>query len=160
MTNAARLIVAAVLLLFAWKDSVLGIQWPPQGMESVSFPKPDETILKWGDDVRPIASRMLPSDRQHLASFYDAMAYVLIKDGERSQPIIPDTEKFAAFHAGSLKLAIEKKKVGIYPGLDKAIDATFFNAVGPESSILDADKRSRLAAACGVLSWIVGIHHE
>lgn len=152
--------MAAVLLLFAWKDSFVSISWPPKGIASVESPKPDRELLKWADEVGKVAPKMLPGDRQHLAAFYDAMAFVLLRDGDRSQPIISDTDKFVAFHAGSLNLAIEKKNVGKYPGLDKAIDYAFFSAIGPESSSMDRDKRNALVAACGVLSWAFGIHHE
>lgn len=160
MNNTARIAVAAVLLLFAWKDSFVSITWPPPGIAAVDTPKPDRELLKWVEEVAKVTPRMLPTDRQHLAAFYDAMAFVLLRDGDRSQPIIADTDKFVAFHAGSLNLAIEKKKVGKYPGLDKAIDLTFFNAIGPESSPIDREKRNALVAACGVLSWAFGIHHE
>lgn len=160
MNKTARIAVAALLLLFAWKDSFVSVSWPPTGVQLEDIPKPNSELLKWGEQVAAIAPKMLPGDRQHLASFYEAMQFILLRDGDRAQPIISDTDKFVAFHSGSLKLAIEKKKVGLYPGLDKAIDLTFIAAAGADSSQIDGKKRDELIAACGVLSWILGIHHE
>jgi hypothetical protein len=160
MTVPMRFIVAAVVLFFAWKGSVLDISWPPAPVAAITVPKPDPEILKWADQLQPLLPRMLPADRAYLSSFYDAMAYVLMRDGDRDKPIVGDTEQFAMFHAGSLQLAIEKANVGKYPGLDRAIDTTFFNAAGADSTPIDKDRRSRLVAACGVLSWAFAIHHE
>jgi hypothetical protein len=88
------------------------------------------------------------------------MAFVLLRDGDRDKPIIGNTDQFAVFHAGTLNLAIEKANVGKYPGLDRAIDMTFFNAAGAESAVIDADRRTKLVAACGVLSWVFRVHGE
>lgn len=159
MKHALRCAVAAAILAFAWKDSVLTIRWPPAGI-AVEAPKPDAELIAIGAPVAKIVAGMLPADRQHLSAFYDAMAFVLLRDGERREPIISDTDKFTAFHSGSLNLAIEKKNVGKYPGLDRAIDMTFVTAVGADQSAIDEDKRNRMIATCGVLSWIFGIHHE
>jgi hypothetical protein len=153
-----RHIAVAVLLLFAWRGSVLDIKWPPAHIADTAVPKPSPELLALADDLRPILPKMMPADRQYLSSFYDAMAFVLMQDGDRSTPIIGDTDKFTVFHAGSLNLAIEKKNVGKYPGLDKAIDTTFFKAVGADVSALDREKRTKLIAACGVLSWVFRVH--
>ena len=160
MSPFVRWIVVALLLLFSWKGSVLQIEWPPACMKNVDTPKPPAEFIAEASDVAKIVPRMLPGDRQHLSAFYDAMACVLVNDGERADPIVSTTAKFAAFHAGSLNLAIQKKKVGVYPGLDKAIDATLLRFAGADESAVDTEKRNKLIAACSVLSWVFAIHHE
>ena len=153
-----RVIVACILLLFAWKGGELDLKWPPSHVQEVAPPKPPAEALAWADDLRPILPRMLLADREYLAAFYDAMAFILLQDGDRSTPIIGDTEKFSVLHAGSLQLAIKKASVGKYPGLDKAIDMAFFNAAGADVAPLDAKKRGQLVMACGVLSWAFKVH--
>jgi hypothetical protein len=88
------------------------------------------------------------------------MAFVLLRDGDRPEPIISDTDKFVAFHAGSLQLAIDRKDVGKYDGLGAAIDEAFVGAVGADAVKVDAAVRARLVAASGVLSWTFSIHGE
>jgi hypothetical protein len=155
-----RHIVALAILLFAWKGSEINLQWPPAGIRPVVAAKPDAALLPWVDDLKPLLPKMLPKDREYLAAFYDAMAFVLLQDGDREKPIVSDTEKFAAFHAGSLQLAIKKANVGKYPGLDSAIDSAFFKAAGAETAPISKEKRTKLAAACGVLSWAFHVNHE
>jgi hypothetical protein len=156
----ARWIVAVVLLFFAWNGADLSMPWPPAPQESIKTPKPDPELLKWAEPMRPILPKMLPKDREYLAAFYDAMAFVILRDRQRELPIIGSTEQFANFHGGSLRLAIDKANVGKYPGLAEAIDQTFINACGPESQKIDEKVGSRIVAACGVLSWSLGIGHE
>jgi hypothetical protein len=103
---------------------------------------------------------MTHTDRLFLSSFYDAMAFILFRDSQRSTPLITDTEKFAAFHAGSLQLAVDRKDVGKYDGLGAAIDEVFVNAVGPEVKQMTPDVRDRLVAACGLLAWSFGIQSD
>jgi hypothetical protein len=160
MKIEARWIVAAVLLFFAWKGSDISMPWPPAPHESINTPQPSPELIQWAEPLRPILPKMLPKDRQYLAAFYDAMAFVLIRDQKRVPPIIGTTEQFVNFHGGSLRLAIDKANVGKYPGLAEAIDETFINACGAESQKIDEKVGSRLVAACGVLSWSLGIGHE
>jgi hypothetical protein len=152
----ARYIVAAVLLVFAWRGSELKMQWPQMAATTAvsAAEKPSTDQLAWAADLKAILPRMLPSDREYLAAFYDATRFVLTQDGERSTPIIGDTDKFTVFHAGSLQLAIQKKNVGKYPGLDKAIDAVFLNAAGADVQALDKVTREKLIAACNVLAYV------
>lgn len=103
---------------------------------------------------------MLPRDREYLAAFYDAIAFVLIKDGERKSPIISDTAQFQNFHAGSLRLSTDNSSVGEYDGLTSAIDETFVNACGAEILPVTCSVRSRLVAASGALAFALGIHGE
>ena len=155
MKIEARHIVAGVLLFFAWRGGELGVKWPqlPQPPAAVAVAaKPPAEQLAWATELKAIVPKMLPSDRQYLAAFYDATKFVLTQDGERSTPIIGDTDKFTVFHAGSLQLAIQKKNVGKYPGLDKAIDSVFFNAVGADVKAIDKATGEKLIAACNVLA--------
>lgn len=152
--------VAAVLVLFAWKGADLSMLWPPQPTEDIVAPQPGPELLALASPLKPILPKMLPSDRRYLANFYEACAYIVLKDGDRPAPIIGTSDQFVVFHAGSLRLAIEKAKVGQYPGLGEAIDQTFVNALGADPKKLDAEVRRRLVAACGVLSWAFNIGHE
>lgn len=156
----ARIIVACVLLFFAWSGSELGIHWPPSPVQTLSPVKPPADVIALAEELRPILPRMLLADREYLAALYDAMAYILLNDGERSNPIIADTEKFAVLHAGSLRLAIKKGNVGKYQGLDKAIDMAFFKAAGADVAPVDDKKRSELIAACCSLSWAFSVHGD
>ena len=160
MKIEARHIVAVVLLAFAWRGSELKMKWPtlPKPAAVAVAAKPTADQLAWAADLKAILPKMLPADRQYLSSFYDATAFILTQDGARSTPIIADTDKFTIFHAGSLQLAIEKKNVGKYPGLDKAIDAVFLNASGADVAAIDADKRAKLIAACNVLNHVFRIN--
>jgi hypothetical protein len=152
--------VAVALLVFSWRGADLNLEWPPSPLSTVEAPKPPAEALAWAEDLKPFLARMLPSDRAYLSSFYDAMAYIVLKDGDRSTPIIGDTEAFAVLHAGSLKLAVEKAKVGQYPGLDDAIDSVFFKAMGADVQPIDKNTRPRLVSACGVLSYVFAVKHE
>lgn len=155
MKLEARHIVAAVILFFAWRGGELGMKWPQlpkPAAVAVAAVKPTAEQLAWASELKAILPKMLPSDRQYLAAFYDATAFVLTQDGERSTPIIGDTDKFTVFHAGSLQLAIQKKNVGKYPGLDKAIDAVFLNAAGADVKAIDKATGEKLIAACNVLA--------
>ncbi len=156
-----RYIVAAVLLFFAWKGSSIQMDWPPAPHTVIATPKPEKELLVWAEPLRKILPTMLPADRQYLANFYDALAFVLIRDSKRTDPILKTTEDFAVFHGGSLQAAIDKEKVGIYPGLGEAIDQTFGTAVGTDDVVvIDADMRTRLTAASGVLSWVLTVNHD
>jgi len=160
MKIEARHIVAVVLLAFAWRGSELKMDWPtlPKPAAVAAAAKPTADQLAWAADLKPILPKMLPADRQYLASFYDATSFILTQDGARSTPIIGDTDKFTVFHAGSLQLAIEKKNVGKYPGLDKAIDSVFFNAVGADVKAIDKATGEKLIAACNVLAHVFRIN--
>lgn len=162
MKIEARHIVAGLLILFAWKGNVLDLTWPPAGTADIVAPVPSPELQAWATDVRPIADKMMPGDRAYLASFYDSLAFVLLRDRERkSGQIIQTTEDFVVFHGGSLEAAIDKKKVGLYPGLDKAIDKVFLTALGTdEPRQMTDDEKRRLVVACGVLSHVFGINRD
>jgi len=155
MKIEARHIVAGVLLVFAWRGGELGMKWPQLSKPAAvaaGAAKPTQEQLAWAADLKAILPKMLPADREYLAAFYDATKFVLTQDSERSTPIIGDTDKFTVFHAGSLQLAIQKKNVGKYPGLDKAIDAVFLAAAGADVKAIDKATGEKLIAACNVLA--------
>lgn len=160
MKIPVRYIVAVVLLVFSWKGSELTTLWPPAPATSIDTPKPSAELLALAKPLQPILPRMLPKDRMYLASLYDALAYVIMRDGDREKPIVSSTEAFANFHAGTLRLAIDKAKVGQYPGLAEAIDQVYVAALGADVRELDKASRERLVAACGVLSWSFGIGRD
>ena len=158
---AVRLAVAVVILFFAWKQSVLSVVWPPQPTAvDADVPKPDPVLLAWAEPLRPVLPKMLPSDRKYLANLYDAMAFVLVRDRDRDDPIVSSTDKFASFHSGTLRLAIDKASVGKYPGLAQAIDQTFAAAAGVEIRPLDRDTSTKLIAACQVLSYVFAVKRD
>lgn len=148
-----RYIVAAALLFFAWKGATLEFPWPPAGAPAIKSPRPDAATMAWAKEAGAKARTMLHTDRLYLAKLYDAMAFVIRRDGDRSDPIIKSNDEFVSFHAASLRLAIDKESVGKYPGLGEAIDQAFVSAIGTDSVPLDADTRRKLIDACAALSW-------
>lgn len=148
-----RYVVAALLLVFAWKGSSLTIPWPPAPATTVVIPKPDNVLLEWVEPLKPILPKMLVKDREYLASFYDAMSFVLIRDASREKPVVKTTGDFVAFHAGSLQLAIDRANVGKYPGLGEAIDLSIVNALGGDVRALSDEDRVRLTAVCSTLAY-------
>jgi hypothetical protein len=155
-----RYIVAALLLLFAWKGSVLDIKWPQPPAVVINGPTPPKDVLVWAEGLKPVVAKMLPADRMYLSNLYDAMGFVIDRDGARDEPIILTNDHFASFHAGTLALAIDKGAVGKYPDLDARIDEVFFSALGAEIRTLSSQDRERLKAACSALSWTFGIHRD
>ncbi len=160
MTQTTRLIVAGVLLAFAWKGNEVTIPWPQPESSPATAPQPSPAMLAMAAPVREFLTKMTPKDRLYLSHFYDAVRYVLARDGERDEPIIVDTKKFEVFHAGSLRLAVNKSDVGKYGELGDAIDKVFLDAVGADEKPVDDELRAKLVAACGALSWVFSIHGE
>lgn len=158
MSNAVRYAVAAIVLVFAWKDAITAVGWLPKSAPAVAAPAAELRAL--ASPLRDVLPRMTPKDRAYLASFYEAVSEILANDGERDSPIISDTEKFAAFHAGSLRLAVKRADVGKYSGLGEAIDLVFAEAAGAEVQPLSPAVRNKLVAACGVLSWAFKIGRD
>lgn len=145
--------MAALLLVFAWKGSSLTIPWPPAPATNVVIPRPENVLLEWVEPLKPILPKMLVKDREYLASFYDAMSFVLIRDAGRQKPVVKTTSDFVSFHAGSLQLAIDKANVGKYAGLGEAIDLSIVNALGGDARALSDEDRVRLTAVCSTLAY-------
>lgn len=156
----ARYIVAAVLVFFSWNGVKFDMTWPPKSATEATIVVPSGEQLAWAESLEPILPKMLPADREYLSAFYDALGFVVYQDGSRSSPAITSSDQFVQLHAGSLNLAIEKRNVGKYPGLDRAIDQTFLAACGPESVALTKESRMTLVSACNTLAWVFRIHHE
>lgn len=160
MNDTWRYVAVAALLIFAWRGDTVDLEWPPDG-SSVTIPRPDPVLLAWTDKVKPIAAGMLPKDREYLANLYDAMGFVLLRDsGRGDDAIISTTSKFAGFHESTLRLAIDRKAVGKYPGLAEAIDSTFMRAIGDDQRAIEGDDRTKLIGACNALAWTFKIHGE
>lgn len=155
-----RHLVAGVLLFFCWKGASIDMEWPRPPAQTVVTPTPSEEALKWAEPLKAILPKMLPSDRLYMSRFYDAMVFVLNQDKGRKPAIIATTDNFVVFHAGSLNMAIEKAKVGRYPGLDSAIDQVYFAAVGADPAQVDDAKREKLIEASNVLAYVFRVHGE
>lgn len=155
-----RWIVAVVILVFSWKGADIDFPWPPEGNPAVQAPKPPAECLAWAEPLRAILPKMVVKDRLYLANLYEAMAFVLVNDGDRPQPIISDTTKFSTFHAGTLNLAVKRANVGKYAGLGEAIDQVFMAAIGPDERKLDDETRNKLVVACGTLSWTFSVGRD
>jgi len=156
----ARYVVAAVLVYFAWHGVTFDVSWPPQSQSKPTIVVPSESQLAWAEPLKAILPKMLPADREYLSAFYDALGFVVYQDGAKSSPVITTSDQFVELHAGSLNLAIEKRNVGKYPGLDRAIDQVFLAACGADSASLTQESRRTLVAACNTLAWAFRIHHE
>lgn len=152
--------MAGMLLFFAWRGANVQIEWPLPGVTLAKDTQPDPADLKWAETLKGVVTKMTPKDRLYCANFYQALRFVVERDGKRSDPIITDTTKFEAFHAGSLKAAIDREDVGKYDGLGEAIDEVFVNAAGADVQKVNAQVRGKLLAACGVVAWTFSIHGE
>jgi len=153
MRIPARFIVAAVLVLFAWWDASIAVLVPPTG-----GPAPSQEVRALAAPVD--ASKMLPHDRKYMSAFYEALGYVLERDGERDKPLIGTTEQFARFHAGSLQLSIDKKAVGKYAGLGESVDEVFVGAAGADVQAVTTEVRGKIADACRALAWKFAVHGD
>ena len=157
MKIEVRHIVAAVLLVFAWKGHTLDLKWPEPGKSVVAVEPPSEQKA-WAADVRTILPKMLPADREYLAAMYDAMREIIANDSKREAPIIASTEAFAMYHSGTLDSAIDLEKVGKYPGLDVALDKVFFEALKTDDprALAPADRQAILDG-CSVLVYTLKV---
>lgn len=147
-----------MLLFFSWRGAALKIEWPAESAQPLRLERPAD--LQLAGDVQKIAARMTPKDRAYMAHFYDALGWVLNRDGERDKSIITDTNKFEMFHSQSLDMAIDRKDVGKYDGLGAAIDQTFISSAGADSQNVTPAVREKLLKACSVLAWTFQIHGE
>lgn len=144
--------MAVALILFAWRDAALRMPWPPQDEPKVPLVEPSDKAALAALPVRSIAKAMLHTDREYLSKFYDCMRHVMARDAKRVDPVVSTTDKFLAFHAASLQLAIDQSAVGKYPGLGDAVDLVFMETLGADPRLLTADDREKLADACAALA--------
>lgn len=170
-----RYLVAAGLLWFALGGDAIKFKLPdivgwkqggPQKPSIMLESEESHSLEAAKADLAKIAGTMLPADRQYLADFYEAMFWVVGND-RGSVPVIADSEAFTVFHAGSLKLAIEREKIGNYPGLDAAIDRVYLIVAGadvgklsePYRKTIDESRRERIAKASALISWILRVRN-
>lgn len=113
----------AIVLVFLWKDRLGSIKYPDEVPSAPEIVTPAETYKAMVADVK--VDGILPADRIYYAGFYNSLDWVVANDGKRATRVIDTTEKFRRFHAGSLDVAVDLKKVGAYPGLGEAIDKAF-----------------------------------
>jgi hypothetical protein len=122
VSNLAKGIIVAVVLLFAWRDRIDGLVHP-RDVPAVAVTVPDADAKAWTSGIK--ADGVLPVDRSYYGGFFDALDWVIGNDGEHDAPIIDTNEKLRRFIAGSLDAAIEKQMVGKYPGLGESLDRAF-----------------------------------
>lgn len=157
---AVRFIAVALLLLFAWRGEIGSLRWPPASKPAVAIDgRPDDEAMSWTSGIN--VNGMTPRDRIYLSSFYQALAFIKANDGKSQTQVMDSTQKFAAFHAGSLQLAVDKGDVGRYPGLGASIDRAFFAAAGDrDDKPIDADTGDRLIRCSKALAWRFAIHAD
>lgn len=170
--------MVTIVLLFLWRDKVGALVYPKDVPLAPSVVVPDASAKSLTADIK--VDGILPADRLYYSAFYDSLGLVIANDGERDTRIVDTTEKFRRFQAGSLDLAIEQKKVGLYPGLGEAIDKAFALAVwggDPANLRTPADvakaieegltprpmskaMSDRIRSCCSALAWKFGINGE
>lgn len=167
----------AVVLWFLWADRVGTLKYPDQVPQVEPIAAPDEAgkALVAGIKVDGI----LPADRIYYAGFYNSLDAVLLNDSKNDPRTLDTTEKFRRFHTGSLDFAIEKEKVGKYPGLGEGIDRAFTLAaagVDPRNLTPEDEAKAmtdgltprpmtnamsdRLRAAARAIAWKFNINGE
>ena len=170
-----RNVVVAVILLFAWRGHIDKLVHPTDVPKVVDVVV-DPTAKAWVDGVK--VDGILPADRDYYARYFDALGWILVKDGERDSSMLDTNEKLRRFNAGSLDAAIEKASVGKYPGLGESLDRAFALAcAGADPAVLsDPDAlakaitdgqtprpmtkamRERFLAVCQALVWKLTIN--
>lgn len=148
MTKWIRYAAVAALLFFSYNGVNFQMLWPRPTPAPV--PTPVAPVL--APQVAAVAKTMLPTDRKYLADFYDCMQFILKRDFARSDKLITNTDAFVAFHASSLRSAIDRGAVGKYPDLGPTIDATIVSFVGADPKEVDEKTGSNLVAACSAIA--------
>lgn len=147
MSNLAKGIIVAVVLLFVWRDRLDSIVHP-RDVPSVAVAVPDAEAKAWTSGIK--AAGILPVDRDYYGRFFDSLDWVIGNDGEHDAPLIDTNEKLRRFIAGSLDAAIEKQMVGKYPGLGESLDRAFaLAASGVDVSTLTSPEAIEKAVSEG-----------
>ena len=160
MNARARVVIGMILLVFAWRGASISVLWPAAGTAATQPKPPSAVEAKWTSDVQRLLPRITAGDRAYLSRFYSALEFVIQRDGKSKSPVLTNTDKFATFHGGSLRLAVDRQDVGKYPGLGEAIDQAFVAANGPDVVDIDSAARENLAAACNALAWAFLVRGE
>lgn len=176
MIDARRGMIVAVALLFLWRqeamDAIRGLAATPSPPAPAVGPlvPVSPAAQAWASALK--ASAIQQEDRLYYSDFYAALRDVLSRDGEHDAPALDTTEKIRRAHSAALDMALERAKVGRYPGLGEAIDRALALAAAGASAedCADEDKvakaieegltprpvtkalRSRLIEACGALA--------
>lgn len=158
MNIPVRYVLAAIILVFAWKDARLDLSWPTSSVLRVNSPELSDEAKEWVAPVAVLLPKILPADRIYINHFYDAFASIVESDGFASSPLITDTERLRRFHAGSLQFAIDKNKVGQYPGLADAIDSVFFSALGAEVRPITSEDRATAIEAANAIAYAMQVN--
>lgn len=147
MTATHRGLVVFAALGFLWRAELVSairavetVGPQPPAVVSPQAPAASADALEWASEL-PV-KLMEPADRRYVADFYTSLAGVLGNDGDRDAPRLDTTEKFRRAHSAALDMAIERAKVGKYPGLDKSLDRAFALAIAglPAVDAGDAEK--------------------
>lgn len=148
MSNLAKGIIVAVVLLFVWKDRLDSIVHP-RDVPAVAAVAPDAEAKAWTSAIQ--ADGILPVDRDYYGRYFDALDWVIGNDGAHDAPLIDTNEKLRRFIAGSLDAAIEKQMVGKYPGLGESLDRAFaIAASGVDASTLTTPEAIEKAVSEGL----------
>lgn len=186
MNSLARGLIVMLVLFVVWRAEIdaaikaLQAVTPPAPQPAApSLPGAASTNARAWVSAVP-ANAMLPADRIFVGNFYESLGYVLGNEAEKEAQVLDTTVKFRRGHSLALDLAIEKAKVGKYPGLGEAIDRAFALAVvdfpaadiGDEAAVAKAIAdgltprpvtkalRARLIDCCAALRWKLGINGE
>jgi hypothetical protein len=87
-------------------------------------------------------------DAQSIRDFYAAMADIVVRDGQKAEPVSRSVGDLRNRHKQALSLAFENTgMVGRYPGLGERLDAHLLKAVGELDVPLTPALRASAAAA-------------
>lgn len=88
-----------------------------------------------------------PEHRARVVSIYTGLKIVTGRDKGQ---LVSTTDKLETLQANTLKLAVDE--VGVYPGLDAAIEAVFLNAVGTDDVVaVTPEVVAKIQAACDII---------
>jgi len=133
--------IAGVLLVLFSMLFPNGIALPPLNTPVVT---PD---VKTDAKIVSVLSVATPEDKARVESIYTGMEYVLRRDSGKR---LNTTEKWSAFQANTLQLAVEQ--VGKYRGLDDAIEAVFASCVGTDDVMPSTpETQQKLLEACQII---------
>jgi hypothetical protein len=123
----------------------------PNGFEFGSAkPEPAAPTAPVATDstIVTILADAAPEDRSRISGIYDALAFVLKRDGAK---LITTTEQWALLQANTLQKAIETP--GEYPDLDVAIEAVFARAIGTDDVVsVTPEVEQKLVTACETIA--------
>lgn len=146
--NCGRVLVwlagALLALALLFPNGLAGFQKPVAPVTPVGPVGPVVTDAKIVELLKDAA----PEDRARIYGIYTGLKTVIARDNGQ---LVSTTDKWATLQANTLKLAVDK--VGVYPGLDTAIEAVFLAAVGTDDVVsVTADVVAKLQTACDTIA--------